>query len=32
MRSPSWIFDTRNVIDQDNAKNSGFKVWKVGNG
>ncbi len=32
MRAPSWIFDTRNVIDQDTAKNFGFKVWKVGNG
>ena len=32
MRAPSWIFDSRNVVDQEIAKNFGFKVWKLGNG
>ena len=32
MRAPSWIFDTRNVVDPKIAKTFGFKVWKLGNG
>ncbi len=32
MRAPSWIFDSRDVVDQEIAKNFGFKVWKLGNG
>ena len=30
MRQPSWIFDTRNVVDIKNAKDSGFNVWSLG--
>ena len=32
MRSPCWIFDTRNVIDPSYVKSFGFKVWKLGDG
>ena len=32
MRAPSWIFDTRNVVEQNEAERFGFKVWKLGNG
>ncbi len=32
MRSPSWIFDTRSVINIDEAKKFGFKIWSVGQG
>ena len=32
MRSPSWIFDTRNVINSEKAVAFGFNVWKLGNG
>ena len=30
MRSPSWLFDTRNIINKKEALSEGFKVWKVG--
>ena len=30
MRKPSWIFDTRNVVDIDAAKKSGFNLWSLG--
>ena len=32
MRLPSWIFDTRNTVNKEIAKNFGFKVWKLGDG
>ncbi len=32
MRGPSWIFDTRNIINLDEAKKSGFNVWALGKG
>ena len=32
MRKPSWIFDTRNAANIDEAKKSGFKLWCIGNG
>ena len=32
MRKPSWIFDTRNVVDKNDAERFGFKVWKLGYG
>jgi len=32
MRIPSWIFDTRNVINHKEAKSVGFNMWKLGNG
>ena len=32
MRSPSWIFDTRNVVNVKDARSYGFKVWKLGDG
>ena len=30
MRKPSWIFDTRNVVDINAAKKSGFNLWSLG--
>ena len=30
MRSPSWIFDTRNISNFKDAINAGFKVWRIG--
>ena len=32
MRYPSWIFDTRNIIDPYLAESFGFNIWKLGNG
>ena len=30
MRKPSWIFDSRNIVDKNNAKSCGFNVWTLG--
>ena len=30
MRKPSWIFDSRIALDQNNLKKIGFKVWTLG--
>ena len=30
MRSPSWLIDTRNIINHENAISSGLKVWRIG--
>ena len=30
MRSPAWIFDTRNICDIDQLKNIGFCLWSLG--
>ena len=32
MRSPSWIFDTRNMVNVKIAESFGFNVWKLGDG
>ena len=32
MRNPRFIFDTRNIINSKEATNSGFRVWKLGDG
>ena len=32
MRSPCWIFDTRNVVDSSYVQSFGFKIWKLGDG
>tara|TARA_Y100000589_G_scaffold213293_1_gene201141 strand:+ start:692 stop:2119 length:1428 start_codon:yes stop_codon:yes gene_type:complete len=32
MRSPYWIFDTRNIINTNEAKKHGINIWKIGNG
>ena len=32
MRSPCWIFDTRNIINTKIVKSFGFNVWKLGDG
>ena len=32
MRRPSWIFDTRNTVNVNEAKKSGFNIWSLGNG
>ena len=30
MRSPSWIFDTRNICEVNHLKNLGFCLWSLG--
>ena len=30
MRRPSWVFDTRNIINSEEAKEAGLNVWKIG--
>ena len=32
MRSPSWIFDTRSIIDLEDAKKYGLNIWSIGLG
>jgi len=32
MRSPYWVFDTRTIINIEDAKLSGFNVWRIGDG
>ena len=30
MRSPSWLIDTRNIVNHEYAISSGLKVWRIG--
>ena len=30
MRKPSWIFDSRNILDNKFLKNIGYKIWTLG--
>ena len=30
MRKPSWVLDTRNIINRDKAKDAGLNVWNIG--
>ncbi len=32
MRSPSWVFDTRSIIDFEKAKSNGINIWSMGRG
>ena len=32
MSSPSWVFDTRRIVEQKNIKNCDFNFWQVGSG
>ena len=32
MRKPSWVFDTRGIVDFEEVKASGINIWQVGNG
>jgi len=32
MRKPSWIFDTRAVINPNELKDSGINLWRIGDG
>ena len=32
MRSPSWIFDARGIVDKAVVKDSGINLWKIGDG
>ena len=32
MRQPSWVFDTRSIINMEDAKKSGINIWQVGYG
>ncbi len=30
MRKPSWVFDTRSIINKEEVKAQGIKIWQVG--
>ena len=30
MRAPSWVIDTRNILNYENAVDNGLKVWRLG--
>jgi len=32
MRKPSWVFDTRSIVDMDRVKENGINIWQVGYG
>ena len=32
MRKPSWIFDSRSILNDDDIKRFGLNFWKIGNG
>ena len=32
MRKPSWIFDLRNTVNINKARESGFNIWSLGKG
>ena len=32
MRKPSWIFDTRSIVNKSDLKKSGINLWKLGYG
>ena len=32
MRQPSWVFDTRSIVDMDLVKENGINIWQVGYG
>ena len=32
MRRPSWIFDTRSIVEKIKVTNAGIKLWRLGDG
>tara|TARA_B100000886_G_scaffold340510_1_gene310648 strand:- start:3753 stop:5195 length:1443 start_codon:yes stop_codon:yes gene_type:complete len=32
MRKPSWVFDTRSVVDPIKVKDAGLNLWRIGDG
>ena len=32
MRSPSWVFDSRSIINPKNVVDAGLNFWRVGDG
>ncbi len=32
MRSPSWVFDSRSIVDTDTLKSQNINFWRVGDG
>ena len=32
MRKPSWIFDSRSILDFKRAKKNGLNIWRIGDG
>ena len=32
MRAPSWVFDTRSILNSDSVINSGINYWRLGDG
>ena len=31
MKKPSWIFDTRSIVNIKKAEKAGFNIWQIGN-
>ena len=32
MRRPAWVFDARSVVNPDEIRSAGLRLWCVGNG
>ena len=32
MRRPAWVFDSRTIVDPDQVRSAGLRLWCVGNG
>ena len=32
MRRPSWIFDTRSIVEKIKVTNAGINLWRLGDG
>ena len=32
LRNPSWIFDSRSIIDKEKVIKAGINLWRVGDG
>ena len=32
MRQPSWVFDTRSIVNMEEVKKSGINIWQIGYG
>ena len=30
IRKPSWVFDTRSILNKEEVKAHGIKIWQVG--
>ena len=32
MRKPSWVFDTRAILDSESVRKEGINLWQLGEG